>query len=336
MRGKGGRYTRGLHDLGDGLFAWLQPDGSWGFSNAGLVTDGDASLLVDTLFDLRLTRQMLDAMRAASPAAARIDVLVNTHANGDHCFGNELVEGARILASKACAEEMGLVTPATMHALLENADALGQAGAFFRHAFGAFDFAGIRLTPPTETFTGRTECQVGDRLVRLLEVGPAHTRGDVVVEVPSQRVVFSGDILFIDGHPILWEGPIGNWIGACDAIAAMRPEVVVPGHGPLTDLAGVQRVREYLVYIRDEARKRFDAGLPAREAARDISLADYASWGDAERIAVNVATLYREFGDPGPPPGPLELFGWMAELERDRRASAGAAAGRPARKPSEG
>jgi len=335
MRGKDWRYTRGLHDLGGGLFAWLQPDGSWGWSNAGLVTGGGgASLLVDTLFDLRLTREMLDAMRDASAAAARIDVLVNTHANGDHCFGNELVEGARIVASKACAEEMGLVTPATMHALLENGDALGPAGVFFRDAFGAFDFAGIRLTPPTETFTGSLECRVGDRLVRLLEVGPAHTRGDVVVEVPDARVVFSGDILFIDGHPILWEGPIGNWIRACDAIAAMRPEVVVPGHGPLTDLAGVQRVREYLVYIRDEARVRFDAGLPALEAARDISLADYASWGDAERIAVNVATLYREFGDPNPPPGPLDLFGWMAGLRRDRRESSGATArgtvGKPA------
>jgi hypothetical protein len=95
--------------------------------------------------------------------------------------------------------------------------------------------------------------------------------------------------------------------------------VVVPGHGPLTDVAGVRRVRDYLAYIRDEARIRYDAGLPIREAARDISLADYASWGDAERIAVNVATLYREFGAVGPAPGPLDLFGWMAELVRDRR-----------------
>ena len=77
-------------------------------------------------------------------------------------------------------------------------------------------------------------------------------------------------------------------------------------------------MRDYLAYIRDEARLRYEAGLSVSEAARDISLADYASWGDAERIAVNVASLYREFGDPAPPPGPLELFGLMAELARDR------------------
>ena len=94
-------YAHGLHELGPGSYAWLQPDGSWGWSNAGLVVDGEESLLVDTLFDLPLTRAMLDAMRDAVPAARSIDVLVNTHANGDHCFGNELVEGAVIVASRA-------------------------------------------------------------------------------------------------------------------------------------------------------------------------------------------------------------------------------------------
>ena len=83
------------------MSAYLQPDGSWGWSNAGLVVDGDASLLVDTLFDLRLTGEMLDAMRRATPAAAAIDVVVNTHANGDHCWGNQLVRDAEIVGSRA-------------------------------------------------------------------------------------------------------------------------------------------------------------------------------------------------------------------------------------------
>ena len=65
------RFEKGLQEIGRGLHAYLQPDGSWGWSNAGLVVDGDASLLVDTLFDLRLTREMLDAMLRAEPLAAR-------------------------------------------------------------------------------------------------------------------------------------------------------------------------------------------------------------------------------------------------------------------------
>jgi cyclase len=309
-------YTRGLHDLGEGCFAGPPPDGSWGWSNAGLVCSAGESLLVDTLFDLRLTREMLDAMKAATSAAGHIDALVNTHANGDHCYGNQLVAGAAILASRACAEEMAAVPPALLASLLENADQLGPAGAFLRRIFAPFEFRGIIPTPPTQTFEGWMTHRVGTKTAELIEVGPAHTRGDVLVHLPEERVVFSGDILFIDGHPILWEGPVGNWIRACDRILEMDAAVIVPGHGPITDAGGVRRLREYLVYIEAEARRCFDAGLPVRDACHEISLADYDSWGDAERIAVNVHTLYREFcGDPGPA-NPVELFGLMAELAR--------------------
>jgi glyoxylase-like metal-dependent hydrolase (beta-lactamase superfamily II) len=305
-----------LEDLGQGLYAWLQPDGSWGLSNAGLVSDAGQSLLVDTLYDLPRTRRMLAAMADATPAARRIDTLVNTHANGDHCFGNQLVGDARIIASTATAEEMTEVPPETMAAMLANADQMGEAGRFLEKAFGAFEFEDIRLTPPTETFDGRLELAVGDHAVELIEVGPAHTRGDVLIHVPAAGVIFTGDILFIDGTPIMWEGPVANWIAACERIAALEPRVVVPGHGPLTDARGALAVRDYLVYVRDETRKRFDAGLSAREAALDIHLGDYSAWSDSERIAVNVVTLYREFGDTSEPPGALEIFELMAELDR--------------------
>jgi len=309
-------FRKGLCDLGNGVHAWLQPDGSWGYSNAGLVTDGEASLLVDTLFDLPLTREMLNAMADATPAAEHIDILVNTHANGDHCYGNQLVSDAVIIASRASAEEMVHVPPAMMAGLIRNADALGEAGAYLKRIFGAFAFEGIELTPPNRTFDGRQTLKVGDKSVELIEVGPAHTRGDVIVHVPGDGVVFTGDILFIDGTPIIWEGPVGNWIAACDRIIAMKPNVVVPGHGPLTDLDGVRAVRDYLTYIRDEARRRYDAGMAPADAAHDIALGDYSAWLDAERIAVNVHTLYREFGSHAPAPNVVELFGLMAELAR--------------------
>jgi glyoxylase-like metal-dependent hydrolase (beta-lactamase superfamily II) len=310
------KYTHGLHEVGSGCFAWLQPDGSWGWSNAGLITDAGASLLVDTLFDLRLTAEMLAAMADADPAASKIDTLVNTHGNGDHFYGNGLVKGAEIIVSQACAEEMKEIPASVLASLLENADGMGEAGAFFRRIFGRFDFQGIEPVEPTRTFEGEIELRVGDKPIRLLQVGPAHTRGDVLVISPADRVVFTGDILFIEGTPILWEGPVENWIRACETIETMDVDVVVPGHGPVTDRSGARAVREYLVYIRDEARQRFDAGLSAADAARDIALGSYASWSDAERIAVNVDTLYREFRGSDERTPVVELFTRMAELVR--------------------
>ncbi len=109
-----GRDQAGLEDLGAGLYAYLQPDGSWGLSNAGLVSDGGQSLLIDTLYDLKRTRRMLDSMAKATPAARQIGTVVNTHANGDHCYGNQLVRDSRIISSTATAEEMNQVPPELM------------------------------------------------------------------------------------------------------------------------------------------------------------------------------------------------------------------------------
>jgi glyoxylase-like metal-dependent hydrolase (beta-lactamase superfamily II) len=311
------RFTKGLHDLGRGCFAWLQPDGGWGWSNAGLVTDSGESLLVDTLFDLRLTAEMLASMRASVPAAERIGVLVNTHANGDHCYGNQLVEGARIVASRASAAEMEELPPAGMARAIENAAALGPGGEYLAKVFAPFEFHGIRHTPPTETFDGELRLRVGDKEVVLIEVGPAHTRGDILVWLPNERVIYTGDILFIGGTPIAWQGPIANWIAACERIAQLGAEVVVPGHGPLTDAKGALAVRDYLVYVRERARECFDAGLSPADAARKLPLGEFARLGDAERIAVNVHTLYREWsGGKQGVANALELFGLMGELAR--------------------
>ncbi len=126
----------------------------------------------------------------------------------------------------------------------------------------------LRPKLPDTTFTGHLSKTVGTKRVDLIEVGPAHTGGDAIVHVPDDRAVFTGDILFIDGHPIVWAGPIGNWIAACEMIEGLDAQTIVPGHGPVTDKQGVARVRDYLVYIRDEAKKRHDAGMGALEAAR--------------------------------------------------------------------
>jgi cyclase len=293
------RYRKGLHELGDGVWAYLQPDGGWGWSNAGLVTDGGDSLLVDTLFDLRLTAEMLAAMRRATSAADRIGSVVNTHANGDHCYGNALLADSTIISSTRCAEEMMSLPPATMATMLRSASALGPAGEFLAHIFAPFSFEDVPLTLPTSTFEGRLDLRVGSRAVTLLEVGPAHTQSDVIAFLPDDGIVFTGDILFHGGHPIVWAGPVANWIAACDRILDLAPTVVVPGHGPTATPGALSDLKGYFELLTREARLRFDAGMVPLEAARDIDLGPYADWREAERVVANVHALYRDFGGEG-------------------------------------
>lgn len=306
-------YRRGLHELGDGLFAYLQPDGGWGWSNAGLISSGDVSLLVDTLFDLRLTRQMLDAFKAITDSSP-LQAAVNTHANGDHCFGNQLLPaGLTVYATATAVEEMRAIPPALLHLLFKTPAIDDPVFAeWARTAFGPFRFDDVELRLPSETFDGRLDLRVGEREVSFIDLGPAHTGSDSIVHVHDAGTVFTGDLLFVGGTPIAWQGPIQNWLDACEQILALDADTLVPGHGPVTDAGGVRDVLRYLEYVRAEARKRFDSGMDPADAADDIDLGEFADWGDAERIVVNVETAYREF-DPGhePPPVP-ELFARMA------------------------
>ena len=313
-------FTHGLHELGDGCFAYLQPDGGWGWSNAGLIAGENTSLLVDTLFDTRLTASMLDTMSTVT-AAAPISSLVNTHANGDHCYGNSEVAsrwpGASIVSSDAAAAEMEDVPPSMLDALNK---APGEVGELFRSFFGAFDFEGIELTLPTSTFSGRASLDVGGRTVHLIEVGPAHTAGDVIVHVPDCDTVYTGDILFIGGTPIVWAGPLSNWIAACDLMLELGVQRVIPGHGPVTNVDGIRDVREYLGVVEREAVERHDGGMDAFDAAREIGAllgADerFSSLGEFGRIAVNVDTVYRALDADHESPDVVTQFRRMAELE---------------------
>mgnify|MGYP003304415179 FL=1 len=161
-------YTKGLHDLGNGAWAYLQPDGSWGWSNAGLIVDGEETMLVDTLFDFKTTAAMLAEMRGAVPKAETIDTLVNTHSNGDHTFGNKLAGAGEIVSSRICAEEMAERPPENLASLMRNADKLGEGGHFLYEAMGPakFNFEEIdEYVLPTRTFENELKMKVGDKAV---------------------------------------------------------------------------------------------------------------------------------------------------------------------------
>jgi glyoxylase-like metal-dependent hydrolase (beta-lactamase superfamily II) len=312
-------YTRGLHEVGDGLFAYLQPDGGWGWSNAGLVVDGDASLLVDTLFDLKLTREMLAEMRRVLPAGGQIDTLVNTHGDSDHCYGNQLLGGARIIASERTAAEIGEPPPQLMAALVAQAPAMGELGAFFLECFGSFDFGGIELVGPQETFNGELALTVGSRELRLLEVGPAHTGGDTLVHAPAEKILFSGDILFAGAHPIVWTGPTSNWIAACERILALGVDTIVPGHGPLAGPEDVRELKAYFEYLYARARELHAHGCTPLQGARAILAERFVDWRNGERLVVNIANIYSELDRDEAPLERVAAFEQMAQLARAGR-----------------
>lgn len=310
-------FRHGVHDIGNGLYGYVQPDGTWGWSNAGLVTSRGETLLIDTLMSVPLTRDMLAAF-AAVPGGAKIDKLVNTHANPDHFFGNGVVEGAEIISTATTREEMGRFDPHTLANLSTNWPNMGEAGEFLYETMGRkFDFSGVdELALPTTTFDAALTLTIGDKTVELTDLGPAHTDSDTIAWVKEDRTVFTGDLLFNEGHPVVWTGPLSNWIAACDFIVALDPAVVVPGHGPITDVSAVRNMKSYFEHLHDHARGRFEAGMDWREAARDIPMNEYAHWTDPERVVANVYSLFKQWDPETPAAPPRALF---AEMNRYRK-----------------
>ena len=286
-------FDGGLVEVGARTWAWVQPNGGLGESNAGLIVGDGESLLVDTLWDERLTAAMLAAMGPATAAAgAPIRRLFNTHGDGDHWYGNGLLAPAvaMIASDRPVAGVAAQLGKARMLP-----GAAGMRGlAAFNGLLSHYEFKGIEPRVPDRSFADRAELDVGGRTVELEYVGPAHTVGDAIAWLPDARIVFAGDILFSGVMPIMWAGPVGNWIAALDRIESLGPLIVIGGHGPIGGLADVAALRDYWAWLRDrvaEAGAGVDPSKLAERLIRSTEFEPWASWDGRERTLVNVARI---------------------------------------------
>jgi cyclase len=276
--------------LTEHVYACEQPRADTGWSNSGLV-DAGRGLVVDTLYDVKLTRAMAALYAEVRPAPP--GAVVNTHHNGDHCWGNQVFAGAEIIAHRGCAERFASFTPEAAEAIRTMTDPPEHL-ADLVHEFGPFDFSEVVLTPPTTVIEGDTTLDVGGVRVDLLHVGPAHTEGDLVVHLPDEGVVLMGDVLFSRCTPIGWEGSTDRWIQALQRVEALAPEHVIPGHGPVGGVDDVRSARVYLQDVQAHAAACWAAGTSVIDCAIGMDLGPYAGWGEPWRLAATIHRVYRE------------------------------------------
>lgn len=328
-------FGGGLCEVGPRTWAWLQPNGGLGESNAGLIVGDGESLLIDTLWDERLTRRMLDAM-APLVADAPLRRAFVTHPDGDHWWGNAvLAPDVEICATAACDRAMRAEAPprvldgmARTAALTRHAP--GRVGAVARRMheqFAPFAWRGVRLRFADRLIDGDTTLEVGGRELRVLDLGPTHSPADAVVHLPDAGVVFAADLLFVGVTPIMWHGPVETWLAALQTLLALDAETYVPGHGPPCGRAEIERLADYWRWLRDGVAEHRAAGRSVGEAARALLRSPehdaFGDWLNPERILVNVATMYREPGELSPPTRAkllVQMNALGAELARSARS----------------
>ncbi|MFJ4918740.1 MBL fold metallo-hydrolase [Streptomyces sp. NPDC088725] len=275
-------------------WAWVDESGLWGHANSGLITQGSDALLVNTLHDRRETESMLASIGASLPDV-RIDRVLLTDSSPHNYWGLGALEGIEpIVSYRAAAKMAGRISPAETAAIIDSAAPGTPLNRYLHKLFGDFDFADGERFTPAGSFSGRSGLQVGTEKIELIEFGSAQAESNTVVWLPEDSVLFTGDLLSPGIHPAVWSGSLTGWHAACAQLIDLRPQIVVPGHGPVTDTAGLADFRDYLYHLIDQIRLRFEKGMPAEEAAVDVPLDQWEHWGHRENLAVTVGAVYRE------------------------------------------
>ncbi len=291
-----------MKQVSDSCFAVLNEKNRVCDANSGLINRG-GGVVIDTQSDLAHARKMIELFSEVWPAMPRR--VVNTHEDADHVWGNQLFEGAEIIAHRSVPERMKQVSnPEEMQKLLHG---VGERST--RQALQAvhpglvaagqqlledYDFDGIELVLPTTLFDTRYELALDGVEVHLIYVGPCHQVGDTIIHVPKERVVFAGDVLFRQCTPMGWVGSYDKWFQCLDLLVQLNPEVIVAGHGPLCGIEGVTEMKAFLQYVRDESKKYFDAEVSSLDAAKRIDLGPYREWHAPARLYMDVERAYRE------------------------------------------
>jgi cyclase len=277
-----------LEQVANEVFAYIQPDGGWCLSNAGIVTGAGTSVLIDTAATETRARRLRGEVARVAPAGP--DLLVNTHHHGDHVFGNALFS-----------------PPATVvgHELMRTE--MIESGTGLRQLWPDVDWGETRLRPPTLTFRDNTTIYAGDLRIELIHVGPAHTTNDVVAWLPERGVLFTGDVVMAGATPFCLMGSVEGSLRAIARLRRLGARTIVAGHGPVAGPEVFDVTESYLRWVQRITEAGAREGRSPLETARAADLGEYADLLDAERLVGNVHRARAEY-EGGPLGEPLDVL----------------------------
>ena len=275
-----------LHQLVEGVHAWVQPDGSWWINNAGAVTGPEGTIIIDTCATEDRTRLFFAAVDRAT-GGAPIRMAVNTHEHGDHTHGNSLLpDGAAIISHAHSRRSM------------ESGSLIGTGP---RAWDPVPDWGEVTLRLPSITVRDGLTIHTGGRRIEVRHPGyAAHTDGDLVAWLPDERILFAGDLVFHGLTPLVYAGSVEGALESLDWLAGFGADRLVPGHGPVATGPTIESVlddhRRYYRLVLEAAAHGRRRGLTPLETAQQADLGEFAAWADPERLVLNVHRAYAEAG----------------------------------------
>ena len=251
-------------------------------ANLGFVVGRDGVLVINTGPTRRVAEALLRAIKTVTTSPVKWVVNVNSQNHYWHGNGYFASPGVQIIAHEAAVKIMRESG---------NAQLEGNRNELKEKA------AGTTLTYPTVLVKESHTINLGDRTVEVRHFGPAHTPGDVVVWLPKEKLVFTGDIIYTERMlAVIPLSNSGKWVAASDRLLALQPTVVVPGHGRPTDAARAKReTRDYLDSLRTQSKQAFDRGDSLMKAVNKIDQSKFKHLANFEQLARrNANVVFRE------------------------------------------
>ena len=224
--------------LSDNAYAYTAE----GDPNTGIVIGDDAVMVIDTQATPVMAQDVIRRIREVTDKPIKYVVLSHYHA-------------VRVLGASAYAPEHIIASHDTHELIKERGeqDKASEIGRFPR-LFQAVESVPAGMTWPTLTFTGRMTLWLGKLEVQLIQLGRGHTKGDTVVWLPAQKILFSGDLVEFDATPYAGDAYFQEWPATLDNIAALKPAALVPGRGaalttPEQVAAGLAGTRSFVADV---------------------------------------------------------------------------------------
>ena len=262
------------------------------FSNAAYISRGDG-LVCDTFFDLPHARDLREFCIRKSGHAPKY--VINTHGHWDHFWGNQVFEEATVMGHKDmlkdCANDKSKVPvfkflhgskgvqnlmAGVMTAMFRKHLPEGKKAKFIvRLGDRDFDLTGVVPKTPDVLFERDTVLNLDGTEVHLIHLGAIHSGSDTIVWIPSEKVLFAGDIFADCSLPMSIEGG-KKWIQVMDYILdELQPETIVPGHGEVYDRTRAESQRAYFKSLIEQVEKNFSPNIKNDQLIAKIDVRKY-------------------------------------------------------------
>lgn len=274
--------------VADGVYAILTPardipnpeNRGWN-SNSGFVITKTGVLVVDTGSSEEIGNALKQTIRQVTDKPVKW--IVNSHAHGDHWLGNIAFKDSNpVIYATSTVNDLTKSEGATW---VDN---------FKRLSEGATGDTPLLL--PNKIIDERAELLLDETKIVLFPSGDSHSPGDLITWLPEQRILISGDVVYSDRMPTTSASNLSQWISMLDELQQLDPVAVIPGHGDVTDVEGLQRLHALLSGIREEVQKGYEAGLSDYEMlpAVVVSLQQYEQYypGFKDKLGRDISHVY--------------------------------------------